>query len=183
MTKNKRKSLWPVTAVLFLIIAAIITSFFPVREKPVPGLPEPVSNDSSLFSDEPVRKFFTRHIDTLTHDTMYFVCMLGSNGDTVPDRIAVTYANDSTAYYRYYLDNRGDTVIMDYLHQQVPDSPTTPTEDSTDSLFMAVKDSLLGKGEQELITSIENYLDRVNGANTLHVQDDTAGSDVQDNNH
>ena len=106
-------------------------------------------------------KFFIRYIDTITLDTMYFVCRIDIHGDTIPDQIEVRYANDSICSYQYYLNNNGDTVLLDYSRQQDQIAQQDTLVWENDSLFNEVQDSILNADEQRLIEDVTEYLDRI----------------------
>lgn len=163
MKRKENPFLWALAGALMLVILGLALMVNNgARKKSVPVVSTSPGDNSGPFMDiSNDRTFFMRHIDTVTCDTMYFVCRLGSNGDTIPDFIGVTYPNDSVAYYRYYLNNQGDTVLMDYLLQQEQEAPEKPNATDPDSLFLAIKDSVMNKDEQTLISAISSYLERI----------------------
>ena len=122
--------------------------------------PTPVVSEESVLEPEPVLepvnpKFFVRYIDTLTNDTLYYVCFLGPNGDSIPDRVPVIYENGDTLYYNYYLNNNGDTVLLDY---------TDPTAELLDSLLQEeMIQSELDAESIELANEVSRYLDGLGG--------------------
>ena len=108
-----------------------------------------------LKEEAAMPKFFVRWIDTLTNDTLYYVCWLSPEGDSIPDRVPVIYENGDTLFYNYYLNNDGDTVLLDYT------DPSTVLQDS-----LAVVDSLrteLDEAAKELTDEVARYLDGLGG--------------------
>lgn len=168
MKRKENPFLWALVGALMLAILglALIQNNRARRNSPPAASTFSEDNAGSFMDISNGRTFFTRHIDTVTCDTMYFVCRLGPNGDTIPDIIGVTYPNDSVAYYRYYLNNQGDTVLMDYLLQHEQEVPKKPNDTDPDSLFLAVKDSVMNKDEQTLISAISSYLERIHTNST-----------------
>ncbi len=162
MRKKKIRYLWDLTGVLLIAVAAIAFYRHERTDKRC-GYVVPTEADvpERGLNNTPTKKFFTRYIDTITLDTMYFVCKLNQAGDTIPDQINLTYANDSVAMCRYYLNNRGDTVLLDYYLQQDKLAPAITALPVTDSLFRNVKDSVINEDEQRLISDISGYLDRI----------------------
>ena len=122
--------------------------------------PTPVVSEDTVLEPGPVLepvnpKFFVRYIDTLTNDTLYYVCFLGPNGDSIPDRVPVIYENGDTLYYNYYLNNNGDTVLLDY---------TDPTAELLDSLRQEeMIQSELDAESIELANEVSRYLDGLDG--------------------
>lgn len=163
MSKNKNY-LWNLTGVLLIMVSTIA---FYRYERPADKrcgyvVPDELDVPEWKLDDTLTKKFFTRYIDTITLDTMYFVCKLSQDGDTIPDQICLTYANDSVAMFRYYMNSMGDTVLLDYFLQQDKLVPTDTAFPVTDSLFRNVKNSVINEDEQRLISDISGYLDRIN---------------------
>ena len=125
--------------------------------------PTPVVSEESVSEPELVLEpvnpnFFVRYIDTLTNDTLYYVCFLGPNGDSIPDRVPVIYENGDTLYYNYYLNNNGDTVLLDY----------TDYTDSTAELLDSLRQEEMIQSELdaesiELANEVSRYLDGLGG--------------------
>ena len=124
MRKNHQISLWVVSLVLTVVaFACVIYRSVQTKEggtdKQAHTLKFP--KDSENMDTGGNSKFFIRYIDTITLDTMYFVCRIDIHGDTIPDQIEVRYANDSICSYQYYLNNNGDTVLsVSYTHLTLP---------------------------------------------------------------
>lgn len=63
--------------------------------------------------------------------------------------------------YQYYLNNNGDTVLLDYSRQQDQIAQQDTLVWENDSLFNEVQDSILNADEQRLIEDVTEYLDRI----------------------
>lgn len=164
MRKNHQISLWVVSLVLTVVaFACVIYRSVQTKEggtdKQAHTLKFP--KDSENMDTGGNSKFFIRYIDTITLDTMYFVCRIDIHGDTIPDQIEVRYANDSICSYQYYLNNNGDTVLLDYSRQQDQIAQQDTLVWENDSLFNEVQDSILNADEQRLIEDVTEYLDRI----------------------
>lgn len=118
---------------------------------PSEGVPVEVVNELPSVDEPVLPKFFVRYIDTLTNDTLYYVCYRDANGDSIPDRVPVIYANGDTLYYNYYLNSNGDTVLLDY---------TDPTAALLDSLRQEEAMRMeLDRESMELVDEVSRYLD------------------------
>ncbi len=165
MSKKFHHTLWSLSGVLLIALFGIALHRFKKPEGTQRMRPHPDEPGWAEWAvdDTLGNKFFTRYIDTLTLDTMYFVCRLNASGDTVPDLLAVTYANDSTVSFRYYLNNQGDTVLLDYFQPQADRAVLSDSlQRRTDSLFLAAQDSVFTAEGQQLVDEISGYLDRIN---------------------
>ena len=90
MRKNHQISLWVVSLVLTVVaFACVIYRSVQTKEggtdKQAHTLKFP--KDSENMDTGGNSKFFIRYIDTITLDTMYFVCRIDIHGDTIPDQI------------------------------------------------------------------------------------------------
>ena len=141
MRKNHQISLWVVSLVLTVVaFACVIYRSVQTKEggtdKQAHTLKFP--KDSENMDTGGNSKFFIRYIDTITLDTMYSICS-----------------------YQYYLNNNGDTVLLDYSRQQDQIAQQDTLVWENDSLFNEVQDSILNADEQRLIEDVTEYLDRI----------------------
>lgn len=144
---------WFLAGAWFSACIALAVAYFRRDASPSLSVDRPIEGVSELPSvDEPVLpKFFVRYIDTLTNDTLYYVCHLSPDGDSIPDRVPVIYENGDTLYYNYYLNNNGDTVLLDY---------TDPNTELSDSLqLMDTLRAELDAASLELADEVARYLD------------------------
>ena len=149
MRKNHQISLWVVSLVLTVVaFACVIYRSVQTKEggtdKQAHTLKFP--KDSENMDTGGNSKFFIRYIDTITLDTMYFVCRIDIH---------------SICSYQYYLNNNGDTVLLDYSRQQDQIAQQDTLVWENDSLFNEVQDSILNADEQRLIEDVTEYLDRI----------------------
>lgn len=156
-------------AAFFLVVGAYV---YTNRKQKHPSLPA-TDRDFPAWADSTSMqgKFFTRYIDTLTCDTMYFVCRYDENGDTIPDLVRITYPNDSVMEFRYYLDNNGDTVLQDYFQPaMLTYLPTDSATRMADSLYRITKDSVMAEESEELINDLSAFLERINRQDTDSIE-------------
>lgn len=169
MSKQYTRALWGISGVLLLAVFAIA---FYRQDSPTVANPLPSPSSDKIWpewaiADSIDKKFFTRYIDSITYDTMYFVCRMTPEGDTIPDKVYIEYDNDSICSFRYYLNNNGDTVLLDYFHTEIQPSSHDTALLLMDSMFQKSRNSVLNSDEQKLVDDIANYLEQIEQHNTI----------------
>ena len=150
----KPRSFWMLVGSLWLALVVLLTWRTQFRQSEHIVSHTEVSETEGGGEEEPYyRRFFMRHIDPATEDTFYFVCFKTPEGDTLPDVVPVAHPNGDTLYFRYYLNNNGDTVLLDHeveddrgandtdLWQNPADTLSEHSEE--DSAFQAESDALI----------------------------------------
>lgn len=149
-----------IALLLFLATAGLIHCRKPTAQPAIHPhfLPDSVQ---SYFNGH--RLFFMRHIDTLYTDTLYSVCYLSPQGDTIRARLPFHYEHpDTTIWVNFYLRNNGDTLICDDHSELVLDSLPIHSGDSCRTLPLPSTDISLPDSithqEQTVISEIQQYL-------------------------
>lgn len=126
-----------------------------------PVCPDTIVTDANIDQAQ-YRLFFIRHIDTIYNDTLYSVCYLSPEGDTIRAKLPLQSDPDTTIWVNYYLRNNGDTIIIENHSELFLDS--LPVEHS--NLFqnrpeMTINESLadsISNKERAVIEEVEQYV-------------------------
>lgn len=185
MNKRYHRILWALAGLLIIVLWII--SYLKIQSQPgdYQRMKQIKCHSIRHFTQDklPDNKFFTRYIDTITLDTMYFICRLGPAGDTIPDLIDVTYGNDSVVSFRYYLNSQGDTVFLDYYNPLDETGLDDSLQHETDSIFKVAHDSIFNAEGQRLVEEITDYLDRISRStspDTIDIPDETLDEHFED---
>lgn len=154
MIKFSRYILFPL--LLFLTLSICMERYVqkPPQVQSFQLEPHPVENRQKIC--DKVQTCFIRHIDTLFNDTLYSVCHIGSNGETIRVRLPVLYENpDTTIWTYFYLRNNGDTIL--YENNSEADNTGAVFQGKNQCIGKSINDSITPE-EQNVINEIQQYL-------------------------
>lgn len=154
MVKFLRYILFPL--LLFLTLSVYMERYVQKlpRVQSFQSEPHHVENRQNIC--DKFRICFIRHIDTLFNDTLYSVCHIGSDGETIRARLPMLYENpDTTIWTYFYLRNNGDTI----LYENNPEANNTETgfQGKNQCIDKSINDSITPE-EQDVINEIQQYL-------------------------
>lgn len=134
-------------AICLLLLIALSLSCRQQTENEV-SVPLDCTDEQANEVDNSNRLFFIRHIDTLYNDTLYSVCYLSPDGDTIRTKREFHYENpDTTIWMNFYLRSNGDTIFCE-------DQSQLSLENSTG----VVPNDSITTGARDVITEILQYL-------------------------